>query len=121
MLWFKIVLFSLLIGTSSMAKKANPKTTQQQLIHLAATIQNHEMQLFAIENELHQARQEEQAILNDLGTYNQQLLDAVHYLRHATRYSPLLAMLSAPKPEDVIHTSMLLRSITPELNARNQQ
>ncbi len=42
-------------------------------------------------------------------------------MRHATQYSPLLAMLSAPKPENVIHSSMLLRSITPEIHARNQQ
>ncbi len=126
MLWLRLfpLLFSLTLGAiaapPSLSKK--PKgTTQEQLIAVAATIQNHEFQLSAVEHELNQARAEEGAILSELQHHNQRLMETVHYLRHAIQYSPLLAMLSASKPENVIHSSMVLRSITPEIHARNQQ
>ena len=127
MLWLRILPFLFPLTFEAMAgplspSKTKPKgTTQEQLIAIAATIQNHEFQLSAVEHELNQARTEESTILSELQHHNQRLMETVHYLRHATQYSPLLAMLSAPKPENVIHSSMLLRSITPEIHARNQQ
>ncbi len=124
MLWLRILPFLLpvaLTATAAPSKTAPKRTTQEQLITIAATIQNHEFQLSAIENELSQAREEESAILSELDHHNKRLMETIHYLRHATQYSPLLAMLSAPKPENVIHSSMLLRSITPEIHLRNQQ
>jgi septal ring factor EnvC (AmiA/AmiB activator) len=127
MLWLRVLpflfplAFEVVAAPPSPSKMKSKGTTQEQLIAIAATIQNHEFQLSAIEHELNQARTEESAILSELQHYNQRLMETVHYLRHAVQYSPLLAMLSAPKPENVIHSSMLLRSITPEIHARNQQ
>lgn len=125
MLWLKFLSFLLLSAPLAFAapspKTISQKTAQQKLINIASAIQNHEAQLSAVEHDLNQARAEEDAILGELDHHNQRLMETIHYLRHATQYSPLLAMLSASKPEDVIHSSMLLRSITPEIHARNQQ
>ena len=127
MMWLRVLLFLLplafegLTASSSPSKMKSKGNTQEQLIAVAAAIQNHEFQLSAVEQELNQARAEESAILSELHHHNQRLMETVHYLRHAIQYSPLLAMLSAPKPENVIHSSMLLRSITPEIHGRNQQ
>lgn len=127
MMWLRVSLFLLPLAceggaTPPSQSKMKPKgNTQEQLIAVAAAIQNHEFQLSSVEQELNQARAEESAILSELHHHNQRLMETVHYLRHAIQYSPLLAMLSAPKPENVIHSSMLLRSITPEIHGRNQQ
>ncbi|MDF3033726.1 MAG: hypothetical protein K0R76_680 [Alphaproteobacteria bacterium] len=126
MLWHKILPLlmpvSLACATPSPSSRdVSQKAVQQKLVKIAATIQNYEAQLSAVEHDLNQARAEESAILRELDHHNQRLMETIHYLRHATQYSPLLAMLSAPKPEDVIHTSLLLRSITPEIHRRNQQ
>jgi|GEM_PF-3256210 len=124
MLWLRALLFLFLLVLEIMAAPSKIKskgTTQEQLVAIAATIQNHELQLSTVEHDLNQACSEESAILSELQHYNQRLREMVHYLRHAIQYSPLLAMLSAPKPENVIHSSMLLRSITPEIHTRNQQ
>lgn len=123
--WLGILPLSLLpsiilAAPSPSPKTMSPKAAQQKLIRIAAAIQNHEAQLSAVEYELNQARAEETAILGELDHHNQRLMETIHYLRHATLYSPLLAMLSAPKPEDVVHSSLLLRSVTPEIHARNQ-
>lgn len=103
------------------AKKAPPKEATQKIVNIAATIQNHEHQLSTIENDLAQTRSEESTLMEELDHTNQRLMDTIHYLRHSSQYSPLLAMLSASRPQDVIHSSMLLRSITPEMHIRNQQ
>lgn len=125
MMWLRIVLTLLLIIhvvlAQPNAKKLSQKEAAQKLVTIAATIQDHERQLSAVEHDLNLARAEEGAILAELDHHNQRLMETIHYLRHATQYTPLLAMLSAPKPEDVIHSSMLLRSITPEIHHRNQQ
>lgn len=123
MLWFRILPFLLLasIAFAGTSREAPRKAVQQKLVKVAATIQSHEAQLSAVEGELNQARAEESAILAELDHHNQRLMEMIHYLRHATQYSPLLAMLSAPKPEDIIHSSLLLRSVTPEIHLRNQQ
>lgn len=122
MLWLRILPFLVPISLAFAApsKEMSHKAAQQKLVKIAATIQNHEAQLSAVEYELNQARTEENAILEELDHHNQRLMETIHYLRHATQYSPLLAVLSAPKPEDVIHSSLLLRSITPEIHIRNQ-
>lgn len=123
MLWLKFLLCllstSVVLATSS-PKATSQKTIQQKLINIASSIQNYEEQLSAIENELRKTQGEEKAILEELDQYNQQLMETIHYLRHARQYSPLLTILSASKPEDVVHSSILLRSITPEIHARNQ-
>ncbi|MBX9805821.1 MAG: peptidoglycan DD-metalloendopeptidase family protein [Alphaproteobacteria bacterium] len=120
-----IIFFSLLSITGGNAAPSSPAVTQkaatQKLIAIAATIQKHEAQLSVVEHDLERTREEEKAILSELEHYNHRLMDTIHYLRHATQFSPLLAMLSASKPDDVIHSSMLLRSITPEIHIRNQQ
>jgi septal ring factor EnvC (AmiA/AmiB activator) len=125
MTWLKITvsLFLCIQGVVAQpnGKKLSQKEAAQKLVTIAATIQNHELQLSAVEHDLNRARAEEGAILAELDHHNQRLMETIHYLRHATQYTPLLAMLSAPKPEDVIHSSMLLRSITPEIHQRNQQ
>jgi septal ring factor EnvC (AmiA/AmiB activator) len=125
MMWLRVSLFLLPLafeaGATPASKVKSKGNIQDQLIAVAAAIQKHEFQLSSVEQELNQARGEESAILGELHNHNQRLMETVHYLRHATQYSPFLAMLSAPKPENVIHSSMLLRSITPEIHGRNQQ
>lgn len=97
-----------------------PKSTQEQLIGLAAIIQNHEAQLTATEQELSQARTEENRLLEEIDHHHRRFMETLHYLRHAGQYSPLLALVTATKQEDVIHSSLLLRSIAPEIQERNQ-
>ncbi|MBM3468571.1 MAG: hypothetical protein FJX71_03975 [Alphaproteobacteria bacterium] len=125
MQWLKRVIFLSLLLTQAPAaqpsKASSKRTVQEQLVNIATNMQNFETQLSTVEQDLNRAREDEDAILNGINHYNQRLLETIHYLRHATHYSPLLAMLSASKPQDVIHSSMLLRAITPELHARNQQ
>lgn len=118
----KALLFLFLVSGASgaPAQKMPQRTAQQKLVKVAALIQKYEAQLSAVETSLQQARTEESAMVEELGSYNQQLIETVHYLRHATQYSPLLAMLSAAKPEDVVHSAVLLRSLLPEIHARNQ-
>jgi septal ring factor EnvC (AmiA/AmiB activator) len=125
MQWLRIIFLFLALNLQTHAipapKKMSYKEATEKLTSIAAAIQNYEQQLSAVENDLSQARAEENAILQELGHHNQRLMETIHYLRHATQYSPVLAMLSAPKPEDVIHSSMLLRAVTPEIHYRNQQ
>lgn len=124
MAWLRALLFLFLLTFETLATPVKTKlkgTTQEQLIAIAAAIQDHEFQLSAVEHDLNQTRSKESAILDELHHHNQRLMETIHYLRHAVQYSPLLAMLSAPKPENVIHSSMLLRSITPKMHTRNQE
>jgi len=127
MQWLKILPFLFLstslafAAPSPSSKTMSQKDVQQKLIKISSAIQDHEVELSKVEYDLDHARAEENAILGELDHHNQRLMETIHYLRHATQYSPLLAMLSASKPEDVIHSSMLLRSITPEIHVRNQQ
>jgi len=118
---FTLILLIPLAYGAPPPKKLSPKETAEKLARIAAAIQNYEHQLSAVEHDLDQARAEENSILQEVDHHNQRLMETIHYLRHATQYSPLLAMLSASKPEDVIHSSMLIRSVTPEINFRNQQ
>lgn len=124
MQWLKFILLLTLTQLAMAApehKKLTPKEAADKLVNIAATIQNYEHHLSTVENDLKQAREEEGAILQELDQHNQRLMETIHYLRHATQYSPLLAMLAARKPEDVIHCSVMLRSVTPEIHYRNQQ
>lgn len=127
MQWLKVVFFLFVAiswvyaGPPSSSKTTQQREAQQKLIKIAAAIQDHEAQLSKIENDLSFARGEESAILEEMEYHNQRLMDTIHYLRHATQYSPLLSMLSASKPKDLIHSSMLLRSVMPYIHVRNQQ
>jgi septal ring factor EnvC (AmiA/AmiB activator) len=125
MQWLRITILLLCFAPTAFGDTSSSKVSQkeatQKLVTLAAAIQTHERELSTVEQELNQTRVEEGTILAELERYNQRLMETIHYLRHATQYSPLLAMLSASKPVDVIHSSMLLRSITPQIHQHNQQ
>lgn len=97
---------------------ASQTSTYQQLVALTAKIQAHEGQMMGIEQELSQAHQEEQIMLKEATQWHRQLMETIDYLRHVTHYSPLLAIFSAAKLEDVIHSTILIRSLTPEMAAR---
>jgi septal ring factor EnvC (AmiA/AmiB activator) len=90
----------------------------QQLVDLTAKIQTHEGQMMGIEQDLSQIRQEEQAMLKEINQWHQHLMETIDYLRHVAHYSPLLAIFSAAKLEDVIHSTILIRSLTPEMAVR---
>lgn len=125
MQWLRNLLMLTLLPTCIAAapgsKSGSKIQAAKKVVNVSAAIQNYEHQLSTVEHDLEQASNEERALLAELDHYNQRLMETIHYLRHATQYSPLLAMLSASKPQDVIHSSMLLRAITPEINYRNQQ
>jgi septal ring factor EnvC (AmiA/AmiB activator) len=107
-----------LFAILAQAHATSQTSVHQQLMDLTARIQAHEGQMISIEQELNQIRQEEQATLGQVNQWHQHLMETIDYLRHAAHYSPLLAMLSASKLEDVIHSTILIRSLTPEMTAR---
>jgi septal ring factor EnvC (AmiA/AmiB activator) len=93
-------------------------SSHQQLVDLTAKIQAHEGQMMRIEQELSQVHQEEQTMAKEASQWHQQLMETIDYLRHVAHYSPLLAIFSAAKLEDVIHSTILIRSLAPEMAAR---
>lgn len=95
--------------------------TSQDLVGIASQIQKQEAQLSMLEDELNQARVQENMLREEIRFCNQQLMQTIHYLRHAKQYSPLLAMLSVEKPENIIHSSLLLRFLTPKIQMHNKQ
>ncbi len=108
-----LVLFTIFVPVYATSQTS----IHHQLMDLTAKIQAQEGQMMGIEQELNQIRQEEQTMLGQVDQWHQHLMETIDYLRHAAHYSPLLAMLSAAKLEDVIHSTILIRSLTPEMDS----
>ncbi len=91
------------------------RTIQKQLIDISQKIQIEEEIIAHLKHEIVLLSKQDKKILLSMKTNPEKLIVTLHHLRHLNDYSPVLSALSSSNPEDLIHTSVLLRSMIPEM------
>lgn len=88
---------------------------QTKIVETAHAVQEIEFTISGTQEKLIDRQAKEKKALSQLKEDYKKLFAALHHLRHLNEYSPLLTALSSDNPKDLIHLSMLLRSIVPEV------
>lgn len=93
---------------------------QQAINTTARNLHTKELEREKIQKSLLNFQTEEKKMMTSLRFNHQKILSALHHLRHINEYSPTLAALSSPKADTLIHATMLLRCILPQLTHKHK-
>ena len=90
------------------------------LIEITKNLQEIEKQLMNKQANIKTLRDIEQTIIDKITKEQHQVAETLLSLRHLTEYSPILIMLSSESIRDIIHSLIVLQSLTPKLSAQNR-
>jgi septal ring factor EnvC (AmiA/AmiB activator) len=89
-------------------------------IDMANSIHNHEDKLLIVDKDLNQALGDEIYIRESLDNLDKSLKKIVYFLYQVGNRGIPMALVIVTKPEDIIHATVLMRSIIPGMNRQKQ-
>ena len=118
---FSIILsFIAALTGAAIATTDTSLSVRGALIEVTKSLQEIEKQQMDKQVNIKTLRDIEQTIIDKITNEQHQVAETLLSLRHLTEYSPMLIMLSSESIRDIIHSLIVLQSLSPKLNEQNR-
>jgi septal ring factor EnvC (AmiA/AmiB activator) len=118
---FSIILsFITALTGAAIAMTDTSLSVRGALIEVTKSLQEIEKQQMDKQVNIKTLRDIEQTIIDKITKEQHQVAETLLSLRHLTEYSPMLIMLSSESIRDIIHSLIVLQSLSPKLNEQNR-